>query len=174
VQKILIPLMALFSLGCTYGKDGGPDDTQASSGSGCDDSGSQSVTIGTGAGSEFYVIDDGDTVGLDVAPQGGFGVSIRARTTGLRADDIVDVNLITEIDGVQSGQFLNEGVQLYCQEDGTGLLWGVVVGFDADIFATNDDLLALHGQEAVLIVEITDAVGEISSGRVNTVIEVGG
>jgi hypothetical protein len=132
------------------------------------------VTIGTGAGSEFYVIEDGDTVGLDVAPQGGFGVSVRAMTTGLKADDIVDVNLVTEIDGVQSGQFLSEGVQLYCQEDGTGLLWGVVVGFDADLFATNDDLLALNGQEAVLIVEITDANGETYGGQVTTIVEVGG
>jgi hypothetical protein len=86
----------------------------------------------------------------------------------------VDVNLITEVDGVQSGQFLNEGVQLYCQEDGTGLLWGVVVGFDSELFATNDDLLALNGQEAVLVVEITDADGEMSQGRVTTRIEVGG
>jgi len=174
VQKILIPLILLFSLGCPASKDDAGDDTQDSSGPSCDGSGQQSVTIGTGAGAEFYVIEDGDTVGLDVAPQGGFGVSVRAMTTGLKADDIVDVNLITEIDGVQSGQFLSEGVQLYCQEDGTGLLWGVVVGFDADLFATNDDLLALNGQETVLIVEVTDADGETFGGQVTTVVEVGG
>ena len=63
---------------------------------------------------------------------------------------------------------------MYCQDDGTGLLWGVVVGFDADLFATNDDLLALNGQEAVLILEITDVEGEMSEGRVTTLIEVGG
>jgi hypothetical protein len=175
VQKILTPLILLFSLGCPGSKDGGGDDTQASTVPSCDGSGQiGKVTIGTGAGSEFYLIEDGDTVGLDVAPQGGFGVSVRAMTTGLKADDIVDVNLVTEIDGVQSGQFLSEGVQLYCQEDGTGLLWGVVVGFDADLFATNDDLLALNGQEAVLIVEITDANGETYGGQVTTIVEVGG
>ena len=173
MQKILIVAMAVFTWGCPGTKDGAQDDTQTT-GPSCDGSGSQSVVIGTGAGAEFYPLEDGDTVGLDVAPQGGFGVSVRALTTGLKAGDIVDVNLITEIDGVQSGQFLNEGVQLYCQEDGTGLLWGVVVGFDADVFASNDDLLALNGEEAVLIVEVTDADGEMSGGRVSTVVEVGG
>ena len=113
---------------------------------GCDSSGEKSVTIGTGAGSDFNPLMDGDSVSLVVAPQGGFGVSVRAQTTGLKADDIVDVLLVTEIDGVQSGDFLNQGVQLYCQEEsGNGLLWGVVVGFDPDTFTSNDDLLALNG-----------------------------
>lgn len=173
MQKIMIAAIVAFTWGCQSNKNDTQDDGETN-GPNCDGSGSQSVIIGTGAGADFYPIEDGDSVGLDVAPQGGFGVSVRAMTTGLKADDIVDVNLITELDGAQSGQFLNEGVQLYCQDDGTGLLWGVVVGFDADLFATNDDLLALNGQEAVLIVEITDVEGEMSEGRVTTLIEVGG
>jgi hypothetical protein len=173
VQKILLISMTVFTWGCPSSKNIGEDDTQTT-GPSCDGTGSPSVIIGTGAGADFYPLEDGDSVGLDVAPQGGFGVSIRAQTTGLKANDIVDVNLITEVHGVQSGQFLNEGVQLYCQEDGTGLLWGVVVGFDSELFATNDDLLALNGQEAVLVVEITDADGEMSQGRVTTRVEVGG
>lgn len=173
MQKILIVAMAVFTWGCPSNKDGTQDDTETT-GPNCDGSGSSSVIIGTGAGADFYPLEDGDAVGLDVAPQGGFGVSIRAQTTGLKANEIVDVNLITELDGVQSGQFLNEGVQLYCQDDGTGLLWGVVVGFDADLFATNDDLLALNGKEAVLIVQVTDIDGETSEGRVTTLVEVGG
>ena len=173
MQKILIVAMAVFTWGCPSSKGGVQDDTQAT-GPSCDGTGTPSVIIGTGAGADFYPLEDGDSVGLDVAPQGGFGVSVRALTTGLKSNDRVDANLITEIDGVQSGQFLNEGMQLYCQEDGTGLLWGVVVGFDGELFATNDDLLALNGQEAVLVIEITDANGETSEGRVTTRIEVGG
>lgn len=171
--KIFLVSMTVFTWGCPSSKDSGQDDTRTI-GPSCDGIGTPSVTIGTGAGADFYPLEDGDSVGLDVAPQGGFGVSVRALTTGLKSNDRVDANLITEIDGVQSGQFLNEGMQLYCQEDGTGLLWGVVVGFDGELFATNDDLLALNGQEAVLVIQITDADGETSEGRVTTQIEVGG
>jgi hypothetical protein len=154
----------------------GADTGQAkNAGVDCDGGGSQSVEIGTGAGSEFNALSDGDTVSLVVAPQGGFGVSVRAQTTGLKADDLVDVLLVTEIDGVQSGDYLNESVQLYCQEDsGSGLLWGVVVGFDPDTFTSNDDLLALNGLAVDLVVTIYDANGDEKTGRVTTIIEVGG
>ncbi|MDG1137196.1 MAG: hypothetical protein P8N28_02950 [Phycisphaerales bacterium] len=140
----------------------------------CDGSGEPTVQIGTGAGSEFYPLNEGDSVSLDVAPQGGFGVSVRAVTTGLKGDDVVDVNLITELNGVQSGEFLSEGVQLYCQEDGNGMLWGVVVGFDPATFPDNDALLALDGSTADLIVEIMDTDGDTATGRVAVTIEVGG
>ncbi|MGB0638593.1 MAG: hypothetical protein ACPGTU_04625 [Myxococcota bacterium] len=141
----------------------------------CDGGGTTSVEIGTGAGAEFNPLSDGDTVSLVVAPQGGFGVSVRAQTSGLKADDLVDVLLVTEIDGVQSGEYLNESVQLYCQEDsGNGLLWGVVVGFDPDTFASNDDLLALNGVAVDLVVTVYDANGGEETGRVTTIVEVGG
>ena len=132
------------------------------------------VAIGQGQGSEFNTLVTGATVGLDVAPQGGFGVSVRLQTVGLRADDIVDVLLETEIDGVLSGSFLNEGSTLYCQEDGSGLVWGIVVGFDPEVFSSNDDLLALSGQVATLRVTVFDAEGHEGTETVDVQIEVGG
>jgi hypothetical protein len=131
------------------------------------------VAIGQGQGAEFSPLGTGATVGLDVAPQGGFGISVRLQTAGLLADDIVDVLLVTELDGEQSGSFLNEGSTLYCQEDGSGLLWGVVVGFDPDVFSSNDDLLALSGQTATLRVTVYDAEGREATGVVDVKIEVG-
>jgi hypothetical protein len=164
---------ASLAFGCSAkGADTGDGDSTSPN---CAGTGDKSVAIGTGAGAEFNVLSDGDTAGLVVAPQGGFGVSIRAQTSGLKADDLVDVLLVTEIDGVQSGEYLNQDVQLYCQEDsGKGLLWGVVVGFDPDTFTSNDDLLALDGQEVDLVVTIQDADGDSETGRVTTLIEVGG
>ena len=162
-------LTALLALACT--KD--PSDDSDADGSGCGGGGAKSVTIGQGSGSAFYALEAGEGVGLDIAPQGGFGVSVRAETTGLKADDLVDVNLITEIAGEQTGDFLNQGVQLYCQESGRGLLWGVVVGFDPDVFATNDDLLELNGEEVDLILEITDSRNVMATGRVTVKIETG-
>lgn len=140
----------------------------------CDPDASPSLIIGQGTGSEFTALEEGQSVGLDVAPQGGYGVSVRAKTTGLSTDGTVDVLLETAINDVESGSFVNEGTNLYCQEDGTGLLWGVVVGFDPDTFPTPDDLIALDGNEALLIVEATDEDGNIASGEVMVTIEVGG
>ena len=148
------------------GEDTGPVDP-------CADLGSPSLVLGTGAGGEFNTISPGDALGLAAAPQGGFGVPVRARTTGLVADAPVDVLLETEIDGVLTGTFLNEGVQLYCQEDGTGMLWSITVGFDPATYATNDDLLALDGQEVNLVVEADDGQGHTAVGEVLVVISVG-
>ncbi len=163
-------LTALLAFACT--KD--PSEDSGADGAACGDSGAKSVTIGQGAGDAFYPLETGAGVGLDIAPQGGFGVSVRALTTGLKTNDLVDVNLITEIAGEQTGEFLNEGVQLYCQEDyGRGMLWGVVVGFDPDVFATNDDLLELNGEEVTLILEVTDSRGKTATGNVTVTIETG-
>jgi hypothetical protein len=169
-MKVLIHFLVFFSiLGCPGDiKDKDPITLL------CAGEGSTSVQLGTGAGSEFSPIEDGSKVGLDVAPQGGFGVSVRAKTTGLVADDSVSVLLEPYIDGESAGSFLNEAVQLYCQDDGGGLLWGVVVGFDPDTFPTNDDLLALNGELVELVVTITDSSGEVGTGSVTVEIEVGG
>ena len=140
----------------------------------CEGSDTVSVQLGTGASSDFYPLEPHDSVTLDAAPQGGFGVSIRALTTGLKADDVVDVLLKSEIGGAQTGEFLSEGVQLFCQEDGHGMVWGVVVGFDPDIFPDPDALLAIDGETADLIVEITDANNETASATVPVTIEAGG
>jgi hypothetical protein len=140
----------------------------------CGGEDSVSLQLGTGAGSEFYPLEPNDSVTLGVAPQGGFGVSIRALTTGLNTDDYVDVLLKSEIGGAPTGEFLSESVQLFCQDDGHGMLWGVVVGFDPDIFPDNDSLLAIDGESADLIVEITDGNGKTAAGDVSVIIAAGG
>jgi hypothetical protein len=131
------------------------------------------VVIGKGEGETFTPFEPGEAVGLDVAPQGGFGVAVRVQTTGLQTDGLVSVMLRTEISGEPSGEFLHNGVNLYCQESGHGLVWGVVVGFDPYVFETSDDLLSLDGQTVDLVLEITDLDGDVGVGRVDVVIEVG-
>ena len=133
---------------------------------GCDPETAPSLVIGQGAGSAFFVLEESAAVGLDVAPQGGFGVSVRASTSGLMADNVVDVLLEVEHDGENVGSFINEGTNLYCQDDGTGLLWGVVVGFDGDLYPSNDDLLSFDGERVVLVVAATDVEGDTAVGRV--------
>lgn len=157
---------------CGCRPDGEPDVGDSAT-DGCLAEGNPSLTIGQGSGSEFNALADGDEVGLDVAPQGGFGVSVRAKSAGLVADDVVDVLLVTEIAGEQVGSFLNEGTMLYCQDDGAGLLWGVVVGFDPDVYTTNEDLLELDGQEVSLGVTAYDVAGNEAEGWVDVVIRVG-
>jgi hypothetical protein len=166
-------LIVILAVSCAEKRPdtGEPDNPAAQT---CAGEGEISLQLGTGAGSEFYPLKDGDSVVLDVAPQGGFGVSIRALTTGLLADDVVNVNLLTEIQSESSGEFLSEGIMLFCQDDGHGMLWGVVVGFDPSVFPDNDALLSLDGQAADLIVEVTDVEGRLVSTRVTVIIEAGG
>ncbi len=145
----------------------------------CEGVGETSLEVGFGVGDEFQVYEDGALVGLDVAPQGGFGVPVRARTKGLRTIDgdlphaTSSVLLDTYIDGELAGSFLNETVEVYCQDDGSGLIWGVVVGFDPEIYATNEDLLQLDGQEVMLLVRAMDPEGRTAEGTVDVVISVG-
>ena len=138
----------------------------------CEGQGPQEVRIGTGAGSQFTPLNDGDVATLEVAPQGGFGVAIRASTSGMRADEVIQVRLDTELDGALSDSFTND-VQLFCQDDGTGLLTNVVVGLDREIYKTLDDLIPLNGQDVDLIVAVTDSRGESVEGRVTVEIQVG-
>jgi hypothetical protein len=133
-----------------------------------------SLSIGTGQGDEFNALTEGEAVTLSVAPQGGYGVSIRAKTTGLNTEEPIDLLLETEIDGALSGSFVNVGTNLYCQDDGLGLLWGVVVGFSQDTFPTPDALIALDGEEALLIVEATDMDGRSARDEIMITVDVGG
>ena len=129
----------------------------------CTSSDDASLTIGFGVGEDFTAYETESVVGLSVAPQGGFGVAVRASTSGL-ADGEVSVLLETVIDGELVGSFLNESVTLYCQDDGSGLLWGVVVGFDPEIYSSNDDLLSLDGEVVDLVVTATDTTGNSATG----------
>ena len=145
----------------------------------CEGVGEPALVIGFGVGEEFHAYEAGAEVGLDVAPQGGFGVPVRARTRGIRTVEgdlphaTSSVLLDTYIDGEIAGSFLNETVEVYCQDDGTGLIWGVVVGFDPETYATNEDLLQLNGQEVMLLVRAIDPEGRTAEGTVDVVISVG-
>jgi hypothetical protein len=132
-----------------------------------------SLTIGFGVGEDFTAYENESVVGLSVAPQGGFGVAVRASTSGLAAGE-VSVLLETVIDGELVGSFLNESVTLYCQDDGSGLLWGVVVGFDPATYSSNDDLLSLDGELVDLVVTATDTTGNSATGSIPVTINVGG
>ncbi len=164
------PLLAVAA--CGGGDE--PADTGYSVEELCAGAGPVSLEIGTGTGDEFFPLEDGDVVGLDVAPQGGFGVSVRVRTHGLVTGQPVGLLLEAERNGVNEGSFYIDSVLLYCQDDGSGLLWGVVVGLDTSIYATNDDLLALDGELIDLVVTATDVEGDVASGRVTVEIDVGG
>ncbi len=167
-------------LACTGSKDDtGPVDTGPTAEELCAGAGEESLEIGTGVGSEFVPMEPNSAMSLDVAPQGGFGVTVRARTTGIRsaADDLphapVSVELTTFIDGVQSASFLNEDVEIYCQDDGAGLLWGVVVGFDSEEYSSTDDLFRLDGVTTALNVIAYGEDGGVAEGWVDVVISVG-
>jgi hypothetical protein len=178
MQRLLLSALFLLVLGCQKSKDNG-EDTGLSPEERCGDKRTPGLEIGYGSGAEFWAYASGAEVGLAPAPQGGFGVWVRAKTLGIRAADgdvphaTTAVLLETLIDGVVVGSFLNETVEVYCQPDGTGLLWDVAVGFDPEDYATNDDLISLDGQAVQLFVEATDASGQSVSGTVDVVIAVG-
>lgn len=178
MKPMLFSALSLLVLACQESKDNG-EDTGLSPADRCGEQAALSLEIGQGTGAEFWPYASGAEVGLAPAPQGGFGVWIRAKTSGILAavGDVphatTAVLLETLIDGVVVGSFLNETVEVYCQPDGMGLLWDVAVGFDPEDYATNDDLIALNGQEVQLLVEATDATGLTASGTVDVVIAVG-
>ncbi len=162
-------LAVIFGTGCS----GDDVDTGFTTEELCAGEGAKSVLIGTGAGASFTELEEGDQATLNIAPQGGIGVAIRASTTGLQADTPIEVRLDTEIDGAISASFTNPAVQLFCQDDGTGLFTDVVVGLDPVAYATLDDQLPLDGELIDLIVVATDERGEMAEGRVTVEVKVG-
>jgi len=159
-------------LGIALGCSGDRGDTDLTVEELCEGQGPKDVQIGTGAGSQFTPLKNGDVATLEVAPQGGFGVAIRASTLGLRADDVVELRLDTELDGTLSDSFTND-VQLFCQDDGSGLLTNVVVGLDREVYKTLDDLIPLDGRDVDLIVFVTDGRGASAESRVTVEMAVG-
>jgi hypothetical protein len=135
------------------------------------------VRLGQGVGGAFEELEDEQEVSLAVAPQGGFGVAVVMETAGLSAGDeeIADVELNTEIDGELTGTFLLEDAPLLCKSDGTGgTISGVVVGFDPDVYRSNDDLLALDGEVVDLVVTVTDGEGRSTVATKPVTTRVGG
>ncbi len=136
--------------------------------------GKPTATIGYGAAEEFTAYEAGDSVGLVVAPQGGFGISVRLWTTALQCDAPVEVLMETWLGDERTGTFTNPSVQLYCQGGSKAMLWGIVVGFDPEVYSTNEDLLDLDGETIRLEITATDSEGTAATGEVDIVVDVGG
>ena len=131
------------------------------------------LTDGHGLAGDVIPYSEGEVVTLATAPQGGFGVPVRAQTTKLYCGDDdspnapVAVLLETIIDGELSAAFLNDTAVIYCQDDGTGLVWDLVVGFDSAEYSTVESLISLHGQSVDLYLEATDVEGVLASNWLN-------
>ena len=139
----------------------------------CDEDEDATLTLGHGSGETFVPFVGDEVVGLDAAPQGGVGVTIRAKTTGLSTEEPIELQMDVYLDTDLAGSFTIESIVLYCQEDGTGLVWGAVVGFDPDEYSSNDDLLALNGQTGSLEVTATDQHGTTAVGTADVILQVG-
>ena len=134
------------------------------------------LQLGSGVGGAFAPYTEGQVVTLDVAPQGGFGVTTLIATTGLQAGDaeLADAQLDVHIGGALEGTFLAEDTRLLCSDPGEGgRMSGVVVGFDPATYSTNDDLLALDGQTVTLDVSVTDSSGAMATAQVDVIVSVG-
>lgn len=118
------------------------------------------MELGEGSGTEFTPFEDGQEVEIITPPQGGFGVTFRARSLGLVANNFVDLDMRTEVGGEVIGEYLYEDMLVYCQEDGSGLMWGTATPIDHPDYQEAQDLEALVGQEARLVVEATDIDGD--------------
>jgi hypothetical protein len=146
----------------------------------CGNEDSPTIELGRGVGGAFEPFADQQMVGLEVAPQGGFGVGVQIRTEGLQGDAPVTVTVRTSVDGVVGGEFTfinDDGVptqNLFCRDDGFGALGaGITVGFDKEAW-TQDNLTDLDGKVSDLIVEITDESGTTATGTSTVLITVGG
>jgi hypothetical protein len=151
--------------------DGPPEDSL------CIANDAPTATLGKGVGSAFIPYEDNEEVGIQPASQGGFGVPVLVRTTGLVAGSasVADVQLNVEDSGALVGEFLQENTGLSCRGDDVGgEVRGVVVGFDPGVYSTNDDLLVLDGTSVDLVVTVTDEEGNSATVRKPVTIRVGG
>jgi len=161
-------LIGLPTVGCGPSDGEGPDP--------CGGWDEPEVTLGRGVGGAFVPIESGEEVNISVAPQGGFGVTTLVNTRGLIAGDdaLVAAVLDVELEGSNIGTFTLDEQPLLCQGNGEGgLITGVVVGFDPNVYRSNDDLLTLHEQLVDLIVTVTDVDGRVGVGRQTVTLIVG-
>ncbi len=133
------------------------------------------IVLGKGVGGAFTPYEDGESVQLDVAPQGGFGVTVVISTEALAAggDNLVDIQMDVEVDGSTAGAFLLEDAALLCEPSVGGRFDGAVVGFDPNQYSSFDDLLDLNGQRVDLVVSVTDADGASATARQSVTLDVG-
>ena len=149
--------------GCQAEGEGTPaaEDTGTELPVGCRGEGEPEAFLGRGVGGAFEPLAEGASIGLSVAPQGGFGVSVLIGTRGLQAgpSEIVSAELTAVSEAVEGSEatFVLEAA-LQCQTEGDhGVVYGVVVGFSSSL--SNDDLLAMNGADAYLTVSVADALG---------------
>ncbi|MBI1946525.1 MAG: hypothetical protein HYS27_12560 [Deltaproteobacteria bacterium] len=149
----------------------GPD---AGSPAGCTAGETPTVELGHGVGGAFISFTDGESVGITVAPQGGYGVPVQARTTGLEANDDsrATVRVATEINGEDAGQFMLYQQPLLC-DGASGVVTAIVVGLDPTRYGSNDALLALDGVQATLIVDVIDNNDVSGHGEQVVTLQVG-
>ncbi|MEM7157153.1 MAG: hypothetical protein AAF799_30150 [Myxococcota bacterium] len=157
--------VALLSAGCEEDPAADP----------CASGANPSVELGKGVGGAFTAYEDGEGVGLAVAPQGGFGVTVVITTEGLAAGSgsTADILMDVEVDGVNDGSFFLEGAALLCEAGVGGRFDGAVVGFDSDKYSSNDDLLSLDGRLIDLVVTVTDVDGNEATARQPVTLNVG-
>jgi hypothetical protein len=147
-MRLLILLFALPLMGCPASL--------------CDATEGASITLGDGVGGAFLAYDTEQEVPLRSAPQGGFGVTVLISTSGLPAGDgmLADVQLDVSQGGEEKGSFLSANAPLQCRaEDEGGLIEGLVVGFDGDLFPTLDDFIDINGTVVDLEVTVTTHEG---------------
>lgn len=169
MKRDLVSFLALVFVSASIGANGCAPDA-------CSFDENAAIELGEGVGGAFEAFEDEQEVTLSTAPQGGFGVAIVIETKGITASDSdrVDVNLVTEIDGEETGQFLVGGAPLLCKSDGEGgAISGVVVGFDSERYGSNDDLLELNGSVVDLVVTVISDEQEVEARKPVT-LRVGG
>lgn len=124
----------------------------------CTSADAPTVELGRVGDGAFEELTEGERVVIVIAPQGGFGMAVRVRTTGLHADDAsrATVHVATEIDGASVGEFVLYQQALVCAGD-SGTISTVVVPLDPFVYTNNEQLQALDGSTATLIVDVVDA-----------------
>jgi len=130
----------------------------------CAGKGPTSLELGSREAETFEPFAEGDEAEIMTPPQGGYGLGFRARTLGLVTNNVVDLDMETTVSGESLGQFVAEDWFVYCQEDGSGLLWGTATPIDEALFPDDEDLAELDGEEAVMSVTATDSQGDTASG----------
>ncbi len=143
----------------------------------CSPGDSPTIELGQGVGGAFIPLEDEQLVGLEAAPQGGFGVKTLIATYGLSAGDeaIASVQLDVLIEDTLAGTFLLDQTSLLCRGAAEGgLVSDVVVGFDQDTYSTPDDLLLLDQQLVELDVTVIDSEGNSAGALQSVIINAGG
>lgn len=132
----------------------------------CAGKGPVSMELGHGEGAEFEAFTADTENEIITPPQGGYGLTFRARTWGLVTNNVLSLDMSTLVDGESIGDFQVDDLLLYCQsDDGSGLLFGTATPIDEALFPQAEDLEALVGKQAVMRVQATDVQGDTATAE---------